>query len=100
VLPEGFTQLPVVPASMHWALPNGLGTLDYAVQTGTRDDGRLEVTIMRTVQRNSGSADPHLYPALLECNRRMTHPSVRTLVAEEVQSTKKAQKTARERNHR
>ncbi|HON46396.1 MAG: DUF3857 domain-containing protein [Kiritimatiellae bacterium] len=88
VLPEGFTQLPVVPASMHWALPNGLGTLDYAVQTGIRDDGRLEVTIMRTVQRNSGGADPHLYPALLECNRRMTHPSVRTLVAECVRPVK------------
>jgi hypothetical protein len=43
---------------------------------------------MRTVQRNSGGADPHLYPALLECNRRMTHPSVRTLVAECVRPVK------------
>ncbi|NLC79687.1 MAG: DUF3857 domain-containing protein [Lentisphaerae bacterium] len=85
VLPEGFTRLPVAPAPMRWALPNGLGTLDYAVQTGTREDGRLEVTITRTIRRCSGGVEPHLYPALLECNRRMTHPSVRTLVAEQVQ---------------
>ena len=82
VLPEGFTRLPVAPAPMRWALPNGLGTLDYAVQTGTREDGRLEVTITRTIRRCSGGVEPHLYPALLECNRRMTHPSVRTMVAE------------------
>ncbi len=82
VLPEGFTRLPVVPEPMRWALPSGLGTLDYAVQTGAREDGRLVVTVTRAIQRRSGGVEPHLYPALLECNRRMTHPAVRTLVAE------------------
>ena len=81
-LPPGYTRLPVLPESKHWVLPNGFGTLDYRVTATTRPDGRREVCITRTLARASGEATPELYPALLEYNRRFTHPSTRTLVAE------------------
>jgi len=81
-LPPGFTRVPLVPESKRWVLPNGFGTLDYAVQTASRADGRMDVFITRKIVRCSGEAAPELYPALLEYNRRFTHASVRTLVAE------------------
>lgn len=82
LLPPGYTRLPLLPEAKRWDLPNGLGTLDYDVQTAAREDGRLELRITRRVERRSGEAPPELYPALLEYNRRLTHPAVRTLVAE------------------
>jgi len=81
-LPQGYSRLQLVPESRHWMLPNGFGAFDYTVNTFTRDDGRLEVFIVRHTERHSGEASPELYPALLECNRRLTHPSIRTLVVE------------------
>ena len=82
ILPPGFTRLPVLPASKQWTLPNGFGTLDYRVGTAVRQDGRSEVCITRALKRFSAKAAPELYPALLEYNHRLTHPSNRTLVAE------------------
>jgi transglutaminase-like putative cysteine protease len=81
-LPPGFTRVRLVPESKRWTLPGGFGALDYRVETATRADGRVEVLIIRQIKRNAGEAPPELYPALLECNRRLTHPSVRTLVVE------------------
>ena len=81
-LPPGYTRFPVLPTAKHWSLPNGFGTLDYRVDIATRPDGRREVCITRTLARASAEAVPELYPALLEYNRRFTHPSTRTLVAE------------------
>ena len=81
-LPPGYTRFPVLPESKHWVLPNNFGTLDYRVCVTTRPDGRREVCITRTLARASGEATPELYPALLEYNRRFTHPSTHTLVAE------------------
>ncbi len=81
-LPAGYTRLPLVPASRSWVLPNGFGKLDYRVAVTARPDGRREVCITRAFTRASGEASPELYPALLEYNRRFTHPSTRTLVAE------------------
>ena len=83
-LPPGYKRLQLVPASRHWTLPNGFGSLDYIVTTATRSDGRVEVIITRRIERRSGEASPELYPALLEYNRRFTHPSTRTLVVEQL----------------
>jgi hypothetical protein len=82
VLPPGYTQIPLLPQARHWALPNGSGRLDYRVDVAVRPDGRREVCITRTIERASAEAAPELYPALLEYNRRFTHPATRTLVAE------------------
>jgi len=86
ILPVGYTRLQLVPESRHWMLPCGFGTLDYDVQTLTRDDMRVEVQLTRRLARCSGEASPELYPALLEYNRRFTHPSVRTLVVERAET--------------
>ena len=82
MLPAGYKRLQLVPESLVWTLPNGLGKLDYRVGTSTLANGRMEVCITRNIERHSGEASPELYPALLEYNRRLTHASVRTLVAE------------------
>ncbi len=82
LLPPGYTRLPLLPESKHWTLPCGFGTLDYTVTVTTRADARREVCITRVITRASGEASPELYPALMEYNRRFTHPSTRTLVAE------------------
>jgi hypothetical protein len=81
-LPPGYTRLPLLPDSKQWTLPCGFGTLDYRVNVSTRTDGRREVCITRHHTFGSGEAAPELYPSLLEYNRRFTHPSTRTLVAE------------------
>ncbi len=80
VLPRGYTRLELVPRSKQWTLPNGFGTLAFNVRTSTRDDRRVEVCITRQITRSSGEAAAELYPALLEYNRLLSHPSVRTLV--------------------
>ena len=82
ILPFGYTRLQLVPESKHWMLPCGFGSLDFEVQTLTRNDGRIEVNLVRRLERHSGEAPCELYPALLEYNRRFTHPSIRTLVVE------------------
>lgn len=84
VLPPGYARFPLLPETKRWTLPNGFGSLDFRVDTVTRPDGRKEVCITRELVRASGEASPELYPALLEYNRRLTHPSARTLVAEKV----------------
>ncbi len=84
-LPPGYAHLPLLPESRHWTLPCGFGTLDYTVTVIKRADSRREVCINRTITRASGEASPELYPALLEYNRRFTHPSTRTLVAEKTE---------------
>ena len=81
-LPPGYTRLPLLPEPKSWMLPCGFGSLEYTVTATTRPDARREVCITRTLKRASGEASPELYPALLEYNRRFTHPSMRTLVAE------------------
>ena len=81
-LPPGYTRLPLLPDPKQWTLPCGFGALDYRVDVATRSDGRREVCITRHHTFGSGEASPELYPALLEYNRRFTHPSTRTLVAE------------------
>jgi hypothetical protein len=81
-LPKGYTRLPLLPESKKWELPNGLGTFSLDVKTLVRPDGRCVVSITRSYDLKSGEASAQLYPALLEYNRLLTHPSTRTLVAE------------------
>jgi hypothetical protein len=82
ILPRGYTTVPILPASRHWDLPCGLGAFNLDVTTATRPDGRLMVRIVEKQIRRSGEVPAQLYPALLEYNRLLAHPSARTLVAE------------------
>lgn len=82
ILPPGYHRIKILPAPCHWTFPCGLGLLDYDVQMKDGADGRTEVWVSRRLKRNSGEVAAELYPALLDYNRRFTHPSVRMLVAE------------------
>jgi hypothetical protein len=82
LLPRGYTTLPILPVSRHWDLPCGLGTFKLDFTTSIRTDGRMMVRIVETQTRKSGEVPAQLYPALLEYNRLLAHPSARTLVAE------------------
>jgi transglutaminase-like putative cysteine protease len=81
-LPRGYTTFPILPPSRQWDLPCGLGTFNLALTTSKRTDGRMIVRIVETQMRKSGEVPAQLYPALLEYNRLLSHPSARTLVAE------------------
>jgi len=82
ILPKGYTKLPLLPAARGWELPCGLGTFTSDITTTTRPDGRLQIRILEQQKRQSGEVPAQLYPALLEYNRLLAHPSARTLVAE------------------
>jgi len=82
ILPRGYTTLSILPASRQWDLPCGLGTFKLELTTSTRTEGRMMVRIVETQTRKSGEVPAQLYPALLEYNRLLAHPSARTLVAE------------------
>ena len=82
ILPRGYTTFPVLPPSRQWDLPCGLGTFNLDLTTSKRTDGRMMVRILETQTRKSGEVPVQLYPALLEYNRLLAHPSARTLVAE------------------
>ncbi len=82
VLPAGLSRLPVVPPSGTWELPAGLGRVEAGTTTTEGADGRTEVSFTRTVVTESAILAPELYPALIEFNRKLQHPGMRTVVAE------------------
>jgi len=82
ILPKGYTKLPLLPTARAWELPCELGTFTLDITTTTRSDGRLQIRILEQQTRQSGEVPAQLYPALLEYNRLLAHPSARTLVAE------------------
>lgn len=82
ILPAMFSHLPVMPPAGVWDLPNGLGRVEASTTTATRTDGRTEITFRRTIRMESAILAPELYPALIEFNRKLQHPNMRTVVAE------------------
>ncbi|MDD5705212.1 MAG: DUF3857 domain-containing protein [Kiritimatiellae bacterium] len=80
-LPPETLAVPVLPPEIDWELPAGLGRLRCTTTLTTLPDGRRLIALRREVRRGSGVLAPELYPALLEMNRRLTHPSMRTVVA-------------------
>jgi transglutaminase-like putative cysteine protease len=82
ILPPGATGLPVRPQAFDWPLPEGLGRVRLEVECGRQADGRLTVDFLRTTTLEPALLDADLYPALLEINRRLTHPQMRTVLVE------------------
>lgn len=79
--PKGYTRLELVPSSLDWTFPDGLGMYAFRVSQKTDADGRLCVRLTRELRRTTGETQPELYPTLLEYNRLSTHPSRKTIVA-------------------
>ncbi|MFZ4394387.1 MAG: DUF3857 domain-containing protein [Kiritimatiellia bacterium] len=82
ILPAGVRNLPVLPPEMEHTLPDGLGHVRSSVTRVKLPDGRTQLTFRRTTQIESAILPADIYPALLELNRQLTHPQVRTILAE------------------
>ncbi|MEI8242676.1 MAG: DUF3857 domain-containing protein [bacterium] len=82
ILPAGVRNLPVLPPDVAHALPDGLGRIRMDVRRAALPDGRTLITIRRTTTIEAAILPAGTYPALLEINRRLTHPQMRTILAE------------------
>ena len=82
ILPPGVRDIPVAPESFAWPLPERLGRVATDVTRATLPDGRVCLTFRRFTKIESAILESDLYPALLEINRRLTHPAMRTVMAE------------------
>ncbi|MFO7937384.1 MAG: DUF3857 domain-containing protein [Kiritimatiellia bacterium] len=81
-LPEDYSRTVIMPESKEWQLPCGTGSMNFDTSSFRCDNGRTIVRIQRDIRLSSGEIPPELYPALLEYNRLLNHPSMRTIVAE------------------
>ena len=82
ILPAGVRNLPVLPPEANHELPDGLGRVRTDVRRSQQPDGRTLVTIQRTTVIDAVILPSDTYPALLEINRHLTHPQMRTILAE------------------
>ena len=80
VLPAGAQEVVIAPPDREWSLPGGLGRLVCTTRRRQLEDGRIEIELRRETVRGSAVVPPEQYPALLEINRRLEHPEMRTLV--------------------
>lgn len=83
ILPPGFDQVQLAPASQKLHLPENLGQVDFQLERVVRADQRVELHITQEIKTEADYIPAEIYPALLESNRRLTHPALRTLVVEE-----------------
>ncbi len=84
VLPPQTLRVAMAPPDAAWDLPAGLGRLDATTTQGRLADGSgcSEVRIERVLRIEPTVVPPELYPALLEMNRRLQHPQMRSVLAE------------------
>lgn len=82
ILPPGVRSIPMLPPEIDWSLPDGLGHVRLEVKRSTRPDGRIEIALLRTTAIQPAILSPETYPALLEINRRLMHPQMRTVLVE------------------
>lgn len=82
ILPPGVRSIPMLPPAVDWALPDGLGHVRVDVERSARPDGRIEITLRRTVSIEPAIVPAEIYPALLEIHRRLMHPQMRTVLVE------------------
>lgn len=81
-LPASVAAVRMVPDDLSWRGPAGLGSIESATSVDTGSDGTNVITI-----RRGASLDPAVVPAaryadLLEIDRRLKHPSARTVTVE------------------
>lgn len=82
LLPATAKAVLLAPENNKWQLPGKLGTYQVRSRTRRQADGTLELVVERTIERGAGLLPAEQYPALLELNRRLAHPSLRTVVVE------------------
>jgi hypothetical protein len=80
-LPDGAAEVLLLPGDVQWDAPAGLGTVSLASHYTPASKGRsAQVRITRELALNPAVIPSADYPALLEMNRRLQHPELRTLL--------------------
>lgn len=80
-LPDAAVEVLLLPGDVRWEAPAGLGTVSLASRYTPALNGKpAEVRITRELALNPAVIPSADYPALLEMNRRLQHPELRTLL--------------------
>jgi transglutaminase-like putative cysteine protease len=82
-LPVGLAaHIPVQPPAVALTLPGDAGSVTGASRIETAADGARTLRYERRIQNAPALLPPELYPALLEVNRTLLNPALRTVVIE------------------
>ncbi|MBM4163577.1 MAG: DUF3857 domain-containing protein [Lentisphaerae bacterium] len=82
-LPAGLmARVPVTPPAVSLTLPGDAGSVVGASRLETAADGALTLRYDRRIRTTPALLPPELYPALLEVNRTLLNPALRTVVIE------------------
>ncbi len=79
LFPAETAEVLLAPPSLSFDLPGGFGEVRLSTVERRLPDGRLELTVVRELALESAIAEADLYPALLAMQRRLLHPSFRTV---------------------
>ncbi len=82
ILPSEVESIKCIPRPIDWKLPCDLGEFKDDSRESVRADGRREIKFTSELHRRPTILAPEEYPALLELNRRATHPRMKTLILE------------------
>jgi transglutaminase-like putative cysteine protease len=78
-LPSGTKNIDLLPPPINWQGPANLGSIQYSQKI---DDTNRHITLTQKVDFNPAVIRPESYPTLLQINRRLKHPSTRTILIE------------------
>jgi hypothetical protein len=82
-LPAGLAaHIPVQPPAVALTLPGDAGSVTGTSRLETAADGVRTLRYERRIQTAPALLPPELYPALLEVNRTLLNPALRTVVIE------------------
>ena len=78
-LPAGTKNIDLLPPEIDWQGPAGIGSIQF---TQKIDETGRHITLTQKVDFNPAVVRPESYPTLLQINRRLKHPSTRTILIE------------------
>lgn len=80
VLPETTRRVELMPGDLQWTGPNGLGEIELSTDSRVAADGRRIIEVSRAVRLQDAVIPAEHYPALLNLDRQIKHPSSRTIL--------------------
>jgi len=78
-LPAGTKNIDLLPPEIDWQGPSNIGSIQYSQKI---DETNHHITLTQKVNFNPAVVRPESYPTLLQINRRLKHPSTRTILIE------------------
>ena len=80
-LPQRTAEILLMPGDLRWDAPAGMGTVRLeSHELPVTDGARRQIRITRAVDLNPAVISTADYPSLLEINRRLQHPELRTIL--------------------